>query len=581
MTLMSSLTHSCRVIARATRWLCALLAVMVLMASVDLHAQAKNRWVKSTSSVPTDVIRRGWAKGWRVTSVTGASSGRWTVVMSERSGYSSQKVGTGSTFPASFVRQSWNAKRAITEIAYANGVWLVVTSRAAGFRNRKYDSAASPGTLMRRFRNEGHHVTDLAYGNGQWVVVASTASSFGKQTWATSSSFPRDFISRGWKAGYDITELAYGGGTWAVVMTELLSSPRQSYERWTEGTNSAVRTAWQNGKQAIDIVYGPGYYVVVATQNLGEAMGLPVSSGGLLKATARRKSSRSATFTLDVFVVGSDAKLISLLSGDFRIKNFTIDGTRLEFKKTSVGTRTQGRAGPYSAQFLLDQSGSITGNDPNDTRIDAAKAFIQNLGGRDEVGLMAFADGGKLSYSPVTVYSTGGRRFTSNPNGFSSTLDELANLEGGGTPLYDAAAIAVDGVKKHANNTNRAVIVFTDGNDTASRNWNLDQVISYARRRGVPLHTIALSNNVSMAVLSKMAGKTGGSLAKAVDARRLVSYYGALGQYLSGSGRFYRTTWNMLLKGGSFRLGRNAWITSHIEVEIPGSNIYLPFRLDF
>ena len=194
---------------------------------------------------------------------------------------------------------------------------------------------------------------------------------------------------------------------------------------------------------------------------------------------------------------------------------------------------------------------------------------------------MAFADGGRIGYSPVTRYSTGGRYFTSNPSGFNSTLDKLANLEGGGTPLYDATQIAVDGVRKHANNTNRVVIVFTDGNDTASRHWNLDEVISYARRRKVPLHIIALSNNVSMAVLSKMAGETGGSLARAIDARRLVSYYGALGKYLSGSGRFYRTTWNMLLSGGSFRLGRNAWVTHHIEVEIPGSNIFLPFRLDF
>ena len=101
------------------------------------------------------------------------------------------------------------------------------------------------------------------------------------------------------------------------------------------------------------------------------------------------------------------------------------------------------------------------------------------------------------------------------------------------------------------------------------------------RSRRVPLHAIALSNNVSMAVLSKMAGETGGSVARATDARRLVSYYGALGKYLSGAGRFYRTTWDLALSGGSFRLGRNAWITSHIEVEIPGSNIYLPFRLDF
>ena len=125
------------------------------------------------------------------------------------------------------------------------------------------------------------------------------------------------------------------------------------------------------------------------------------------------------------------------------------------------------------------------------------------------------------------------------------------------------------------------MIVFTDGDDTASRKHTLASAIQYARQRNIPLHTVALSDGVNLGVLSRMAGETGGSLSHARDARRLISYYGALGPYLSGAGVFYRATWRVLAQGGSFSFRRGAGMYDHIEVEIPGTNISLPFRLDF
>ena len=548
-----------------------------LMSGVGLSAQAKNESVRNSTEVPNGLIQTGWNNGWHVTSVTGASNGNWTVVMSSRSGYRSQSIGWDSSFPGDFVRESWNDGKRITEIAYTNSTWLVVTSQGSGLRNQRYDWTSSPATKMGEFRNAGHHITDLAYGGGQWVVVGSSAASFGDQIYTSSGSFPATFISENWDDGYRITELAFGNGIWAVVMTELLSWPAQGYTGWTD---SAIEGAWNDGRQVLDIVYGDGSYKIVTTGSLGETMGLPPPSGGVLRTRAQRQSTTSGTFTLDAFVVGSDSRLLSLDADDFTISGFDLDGTRIEFQRTNVATYSQNSAGPYSAQFLLDQSGSITSTDPRDARIDAAKAFMRNLGSGDEVGLMAFASGGSLPYSPTTVYSRGGERFISEANGWDSRLNELADLEGGGTPLYDATHAAVRSVVEHGDNSNRVVLVFTDGEDTAS-SGTLDQIIRYANQHDVPLHTIALSNGVNMAVLSQMAGETGGSLARAVDARRLISYYGALGPYLSGSGQFYRSTWNVLLSGGSFRLGSGAWITSSIEVEIPGSDIYLPFRLDF
>lgn len=567
---------------RARRLLGALTLLTVIgVVRVDLGAQATNAVLRVSTTVPAQTIRAGWADGRRITSVTGASDGNWTVVMSSRSGYESQTYrGPSSSWPQEFIRESWDADRDITEVAYCNDAWLVVTSGGTNFPRQRYNwsSTESLSTTMQEVRDLGYHITDVAYGGRRWVVVGSEVPSFGDdQVFTASSSLPSDFIRRNWDDGYHITEWYYGGGRWVVVMTKLTSSPRQEYGPWR-----SLEDARDEGREVLDIAYNGRSYMYVATENLGEASGFPPPSGGVLKSRVASSSSRSAKFTLDVFVVGSDSELLTLDRTDFSIADGELGstGTDLDYTLTGVQRYRQRSAGPYSAMFLLDQSGSITGTDPTDARIDAAKVFIRNLGTGDEVGLMAFASGGQLKYSPTTTWLHGGQRFSSDRSAFFGALDSLADREGGGTPLYDATVNAVSATDRHANNTNQAVIVFTDGRNTSST-ATLSSAIQHARQHRIPLHTVALSHGVDIGVLSEMAGETGGSLTYATDARRLISYYGALGPYLAGSGRFYRTTWSVLARGGSFSFNQGGSMYDYIEIEIPGSNIWLPFRLEF
>ena len=224
----------------------------------------------------------------------------------------------------------------------------------------------------------------------------------------------------------------------------------------------------------------------------------------------------------------------------------------------------------------MDQSGSITGTDPNDARIQAAQTFMNNLGRGDEVGLLAFSGSGSGS---VRSYSDNGRPFTSDPNGFTAALQSLANMEGGGTPLYDAVITAVDYTLTGARNSNRVILVFTDGEDTTSRN-SLDDAINYANSRGVPLHTVALSTGVDLQVLGEMAGRTDGSLTFASDARQLISYYGSLGPFLSGSAQFYRTHWRMTWVSGT-PVNRIDWLHTNMSINTPHGRVPLVIYIDF
>ena len=554
-----------------------ILLTTVNVVRVDLGAQAENVLVRGSAALPTQEISDAWDRGWHITSVTGTSHGYWAVVMSSRSGYASQAhSGATTSWPRDFIANERDAGRRITEVAYSNGRWLVVTSGGLDWP-QTWATTSSLSAKMRGFRNLDYHITDVAYGGGLWAVVASQVPSFGHQVYTESSAFPSAFIREKWDDGYRITEWYYGNNTWVVVMTKLASKPIQRYASW-----QSFEDARSEGLEILDIVYTGNSYSFTATDSLGEVMGFPPPSGGVLESNVTGFTSRSATFTLDVFVVGSDSELLTLTDTDFLLDDAELAkyGTHLNYSLNSVQRYRQRSAGPYSAAFLLDQSGSIRSTDPTDARIDAAKVFIRSLGSGDEVGLMAFASNGRLPHSPVTTWLHGGQRFSSSSSAFFGALNGLADLEDGGTPLYDASRTAVSYTSTHANNSNKVVIVFTDGEDTAS-SATLGSAIQYAKQLNIPLHTVALSRGVDIGVLSRMAAETGGSLTYATDARRLISYYGALGPYLSGTGTFYRTTWSLLARGGSFNFSRGSSIYDYIEIEIPGSNIHLPFRLSF
>lgn len=305
-------------------------------------------------------------------------------------------------------------------------------------------------------------------------------------------------------------------------------------------------------------------------------------SVGLLRSRVDHYTETTAEFTLDVFAVTAESELHPLEAEDLEIRSFegTATGSIFDFTQEGIRSHSQASLGAYSATFLFDQSGSITSTDPQDARITAAKVFLGNLSSGDDVSLLAFASGGGLPHDPVTAYrSENGNRFTSDPDGFDGALAILADLEGGGTPLYDSIVSAVNYTEQHASNSNRAVLVFTDGQDTASKG-SLEDAISASKTRGIPLHTIALSTGVDLAVLSQLSGDTGGSLTRATNAGALISYYGALGPFLSGSSQFYRTKWRVTVSGGQMRFGPGAWFQTGVIVALPDGLHWVPFRID-
>lgn len=245
-------------------------------------------------------------------------------------------------------------------------------------------------------------------------------------------------------------------------------------------------------------------------------------------------------FETDVHVVNERGQFVrNLGKNNFTIKDSTISGNKFGFSLLDLKNGTTSAKGDYSAMLLLDQSGSIVSTDPDDARIDACKIFLNSLGGNDNVGLASFT-GNYSNYFQIH------QNFSRDIKPMISTLDILSYTEGGGTPLYYSAYGLVDYVDKNAiNKSNKALILFTDGDDT-NGGRTPTQIIEYANSKNVQIFTVGLGRSLgSLGILADIADKTNGYFMWAQDAKQLISYFGTLGKLLEGNAGYYRMRWEL------------------------------------
>lgn len=409
-----------------------------------------------------------------------------------------------------------------------------------------------------------------------------------------------------------------------VTITFYLNALRK-YQTTTDGDGDYSVTVYDKGSYKVRASLGgyeeqdqtvsitsDGSYKTADFELEPESM----EAGGIMASRAVSISGATIEFELDVFVVGSDGDFLDNLdASSFVIEdaNFTVnransatdpdnrrdsaggkndrqaqypgniagvdspqDTVYYDFTQISVGGYTSPSYGSYSALLLFDQSGSITSTDPDDSRIEAAKYFLNALGSGDNVMVAAFSKGGNLPYEPITYY---GESFTNDGLRYFSTLNGFKDTEGGNTPLFQATYTMVDFTYSHAPNSNRAVVVFTDGEDTEGGR-TIEEIVNLAQSLNVKVFTVGLSDNVNKKVLAEMAVGTGGALMWARDARQLISTYKTLGNLLHGGAAYYGTRWRVQRSSGAFE-GATGWFSTHMKVELDNGTLYIPIYVEY
>lgn len=160
---------------------------------------------------------------------------------------------------------------------------------------------------------------------------------------------------------------------------------------------------------------------------------------------------------------------------------------------------------PVDLVVVMDISGSMAGDKITSAR-SSLMEFIQKLDDRDRLQIVLFSSD-QVALTPLT--ELGGKR--------QQVLDSVSGIfEGGDTTLYDSTMQAYeelqrDGDPKHI----RAVVVLTDGEDTASTT-PLDAILSRIRAaqgeggNAIKIFTIAFGDNANKDILKEIAESSGG-----------------------------------------------------------------------
>lgn len=205
---------------------------------------------------------------------------------------------------------------------------------------------------------------------------------------------------------------------------------------------------------------------------------------------------------------------------------------------------------PLSVALLLDQGASLADTDPGDRRLLAAKYFQTRLAANDHVALAAFAtdDAGSgdvalLPSKPVTIYPVDNPSFTTDGPSYFETIDSLASLEGGASPLHAALGELIDfaAISAPANSRKAVVVLASDGATECATPADClaaqDELRERSNSSGVAVVTVGLSpasGNFDRKKLGTLAQSETGAVFWAHDATQVPTVFGRMPAILGG-----------------------------------------------
>jgi Ca-activated chloride channel homolog len=239
-----------------------------------------------------------------------------------------------------------------------------------------------------------------------------------------------------------------------------------------------------------------------------------------LALSAQEPTFRAGTQVVSLFATVTDAQ--KRLVPDLQQSDFEV----FDNEKSQPLAFFQNEIQPITVMVMLDTSGSMTLT--LDLLRAAAEQFVLRLLPADKAKTGAFND--KIQIK--------GSKFTNDRDQLVTDIKDLDY--GNGTRLWDAIAASEDELK--GIDGRRVVLVFTDGDDTDSRNWSLGKVIDRARAEEVMVYAIGIESvyfNGQRTVrtkpdsgLRKIADETGGGYFELTKTAELAPTFTRIAQEL-------------------------------------------------
>ena len=176
---------------------------------------------------------------------------------------------------------------------------------------------------------------------------------------------------------------------------------------------------------------------------------------------------------------------------------------------------------PVSIVLVIDASGSMDQNDPQERRIDAAKTYVKTVALLDdEVGVVSFASSVTTRSQAVVVRT--------ESDALGTAIEQIGSS--GATDLAGAVTEACN-VLRGASGERRAAILLTDGLPTVREYTDQESCFE----DDWSLYTIGLGNGVDAPLLERIAANTGGTYAALDSIDDVSCYFGQIRATLVGT----------------------------------------------
>ena len=159
--------------------------------------------------------------------------------------------------------------------------------------------------------------------------------------------------------------------------------------------------------------------------------------------------------------------------------------------------------------LAIDSSGSMSSNDGNSLRKEAAISFVERLGENDRAAVVDFDDSAKEVCS-----------LTQDKDVLSSAINSINSS--GGTNLSNAVSSGINILTRDESSVNKHkfIILLTDGDGSYSHSYS-----ELAVENDIQIYTIGLGDGVNDTLLQKIADDTDGKYYFASSAEDLLGIY--------------------------------------------------------
>lgn len=179
-------------------------------------------------------------------------------------------------------------------------------------------------------------------------------------------------------------------------------------------------------------------------------------------------------------------------------------------------------AAPADVRILVDVSGSMKQNDPQNLRIPAMQLIAGLLPAGTTAGVWLFAEKSDVLLKSAKVDDAWREQ----------ARNALPKIHSRGlfTHIEDVLGAAMQGWEEGDGHPPRHIVLLTDGvvdvsknadESKASRKRILDEQIARLETLGAQVHAVALSDNVDKELMNALTSRTGGWLERADDAEKL------------------------------------------------------------